>query len=80
MAGPGGPVQSPEIGDDLGPEGVQVEVADQFQEVRLLFDHDGLVPILEEVAHAVVPAVEGPSVPREERPHHAAQGAVARPD
>ena len=53
------PVQGPEIRDHLSQEGIQVEVADQFQAIRLRLHHDGLVPVLEEMPHALVAAVEG---------------------
>jgi len=60
VATPRIPVEVPEIADDLGAQGVQVEVADEFEEVGLLLHDDGFVPVLEEVPHPVVPAVEGP--------------------
>jgi hypothetical protein len=37
-----------------------VEVADEFQEVGRPFHDDRFVPVQEEVAHAVVPAIDGP--------------------
>jgi len=57
---PGEAIQGAEVGNHLRPEGVEMEVADEFQEIRLLFHHDGLVPVLEEVADAFVAPVEGP--------------------
>ena len=59
LAGPAVPGQRAEIGDDRRPQWVQVEVAHEFEEVRLLFHHDGLVAVLEEMARALVAAVEG---------------------
>jgi hypothetical protein len=69
VARPGVAVQGPQIGDDLGAERVEVEIPDQFQEVGLRLHHDGLVPVLEEVADAFVAPIEGPRVPGEQRPH-----------
>ena len=69
MAGPGIAVERGEIGQHLRPEGIQVEVANEFEEVRLLLHHDGLVPILKEMADAVMAAIEGAGVAREERAH-----------
>jgi hypothetical protein len=69
MAGPGVPVQGAELGDHLGAHRIKMEVADELQQVRLFFHHDGLVPVLEEVAHAPVAPVEGRGVPGEERAH-----------
>jgi hypothetical protein len=80
VAGPGEAGEAPEIRDDLGAEGIQMEVADQFQEVRLLLHHDGLVPVLEEVPDALMAAVEGPGVAGEQRPHAPGQGAGPRPN
>jgi len=50
----------------------QVEIADEFEEVRLLLHHDGLV--------AVVPPVEGPGVAGEECAHTASEGPLPRPE
>jgi len=52
----------------------EVEVPDELQEVRVFLHHDGLVPILEEVAPPAMAAVEGPGVAREERAHAAREG------
>jgi hypothetical protein len=38
----------------------RVEGADEFEEVGLLPHDDGFVPVLEELVHPVLPAVEGP--------------------
>ena len=69
VAGPGVPVAGAEVRHELRPERIQVEVADQFQEVGLFLHHDRLVPVLEEVAASLVAPVEGTGVPREEAPH-----------
>ncbi len=55
-------------------------VADQFQEVRFLLHDDRLIPILEEVAGALVAPIESAGVAREEASHAPGQGALARPD
>jgi len=57
-----------------------VNVPDQFQEIRLRLDHDGAVPVLEEMPDPVVAAVEGAGVPGEEGPHAPGERAGARPD
>jgi hypothetical protein len=66
VAGPAEALQGPEIGENLGAERVQMEVAHQFEQVRFLLDHNRLVPILKEVADAVVPPVESPGVATEQ--------------
>ena len=60
VAAPGVPLQGAEILDHAGAQGVQVEVADEFQEVGLLLHDNGFEPVLEQVAHPVVSPVEGP--------------------
>jgi hypothetical protein len=57
-----------------------MEVADEFQEVRLLLHHDGLVAVLEEMADPLMAAVEGSRVAREERAHAAREGPLPRPE
>ena len=57
-----------------------MEVADELEEVQLLLDDDGLVPVLKQVAGSLVPTIEGPGVPGEEGAHAPGQGAGARPD
>jgi hypothetical protein len=52
----------------------------QFQEVRVLPTEDGLVPVLEEMAGPVVPAVEGSCVTRGEGAHAPGQWARLRAD
>ena len=74
------PRQGAELGHHVRPDGIQVEVADELQEVTLLLHHDGCVPIVAEMAHTLVAAVERPRIPCEERPHAAGQGALSRPE
>jgi hypothetical protein len=59
-------------------EGIEVDVADEFQEVGLLLDEDGLVAVLEEMPDATVSAVKGARVAREEGPHGHRQRPGAR--
>jgi hypothetical protein len=80
VAGPGVPVERPEGGDDRGAERIQMEVADEFPEGRVRCYHDGLIPILKEVPHPVVPPIERPGIAREETPHAAGQRAGPGPD
>ncbi len=60
VAGPGVPGERPEVRDHPRPDRVQVEVADELQEVRFGLHHDRLVPVLEEVPDPPVAAIEGP--------------------
>ena len=78
MPGPGVPIERLEPGHHLGPEGIQMEIADQLQEIGLLLHHDGPVPVLEEMAHALVAPIEATGVPREERAHTPGQRSGTR--
>jgi hypothetical protein len=68
-----------EIWNHPGTQGVEVEVADEFQEVDILLHDDRLVSVLEEVADPLVAAIEGSRVSSEEAPHDAGQGAGSGP-
>jgi hypothetical protein len=50
-------------------EGVEMNISDEFQEIRVLLNQNGLVPILEEMAYSAVPAVEIDRVSCEEATH-----------
>lgn len=80
MPTPGVPVECRQRWDESGAERIEVDVADQLQEVRILLDQDGLVAVLEEVALPLVAAVEGPGVPGEQPPHAGGERLPARPD
>jgi hypothetical protein len=80
MARPGVPLQASESWNDLGPKRVEVEVADQFEQVGLLVHRDGLVPVLAQMPHPLMAAIEGPRVAGEERAHTVGEGPGARPD
>jgi hypothetical protein len=66
--------------DDPDPERIQVEIADQLQEIRLFVHHDGPIAILEEMAGAPVAPIESARVPGQEAAHAAGQRARARAD
>ena len=55
-AGPAPPVpgETPQVLDDLRPEGIEVEIADELQEIGFFLDYDGLIAVLEEMAVALV--------------------------
>ena len=56
------------------------QVANEFKEIGLLLDDDRLIPVLEEVAGPLVPAVEGAGVARQETPHGLGERAVPGAD
>jgi hypothetical protein len=57
-----------------------MKVAHEFEEVRFLLYHNGLVAVVEKVPDTLVSPVEGPGVSGEERTHTPSQGALARPE
>jgi hypothetical protein len=69
-----------EIGNDLGAEWIEMEIPDEFEGIGVFFHHDGLVPLLEEMPHPRVSAVEGPGVAREEGAHAAGERALSGAD
>jgi len=69
MPGPGVPRERPQIRHHHPPDRVQVEVADEFEKGGRLLHHEGLVPVLEEMADAVMPPVERAGIAREEGPY-----------
>jgi hypothetical protein len=79
VPGPGIPFERPEVRDDVRPERVEVQVADQFEEIGLFLDHNRPVSVLEEMAHALVPPIEGTSVSREQTPHTFREGTTPGP-
>jgi hypothetical protein len=80
VASPRIPDQGAQIGDDGRPEGIEVEVPDEFEEIRLFLHHDGLLAVLEEMACAPIAAIEASSVAGEQRPHGSRKWSDASPD
>ena len=64
----------------MRPHWVEMKVPYELQEVGLHLHHDGLVPVLEEVAAAVMVTVEGEGVARGEAPHKVREAGRARPE
>jgi hypothetical protein len=80
MARPGIAVEFREGLDHSGPEGIQVQVTDKLEEVRLFLYGHRFVPVLEEVPDAFVAPVKGAGIPSEEAPHGSAERPGPRPD
>ena len=58
VAGQGVALEGAQAGHHLRPEGIQVDVAGELEEILGLLHHDRCVPVLEEVDHPMVSAVE----------------------
>jgi hypothetical protein len=69
MAAPRVTVQGAEVLYHRGPHGVKVDIANQFEQVRLFLAQDRLVTILEEIPVTVMAAVERRRVSGQEAPH-----------
>ncbi len=65
--------------DDAGTNRVEVDVADEFPEVHLLFTEHGLVAVLENLAVPFVPLVESDDIARKESPHEVGDTRGAAP-
>jgi len=57
------------VGYKVCSEGIEVEVADELEQVGFLLTQDGLVPVLKEIAVAPVAPVEIGRISGEESPH-----------
>lgn len=79
VARPGEGVEVLHGGDDAGTDRVEVDVADKLQEIGLFVADDGLVAVLEELAAALVPPVEGDDITRKEPPHELSYTKGAAP-
>lgn len=66
-----------QTGDNAGSKGIKVEIPDEFQEVFFFIDHNGFVPVLEQVATPAVAPVKGPGVASQEGAHQPGEGAFA---
>ncbi len=55
--------------DQLGTQGVQVDIAHQFQQVAVFLAKDGLVSILKDMIMAAMAAIELTGLPREDPAH-----------
>jgi len=58
MAAPWIMIQFVKAFHHAGPQGIQVNISDQLQQIRFFLTDNGLVPILEEVTGSLVVAIE----------------------
>ena len=63
-----------------GPQGVEVDIANEFQKVGVFFADNRFAPVLEQMATAFMAIVEIDSVPCHQAAHNLAQRSVARPE
>jgi len=71
------PIQFCKILNQTGSHGIQVYVANPFQEVYVFFADNRFVPVLEEVAAAFMALVEGHAITRHQAAHNLAQWSRA---
>lgn len=67
-------------GDDAGAEGIEVDVADELQEIGFLLAEDGLVAVLEQVAGPLMASVVPDRIGRQKAPHHLCKRVPSRPE
>jgi hypothetical protein len=70
VATPGIVAEGVEVEDQMSAHGVQMDIANQLQEIGFLFDHDRLKAVLEEVSRAAVAAVETDRIASEKPAHY----------
>ena len=80
MATPRVAIQTREVRHELGPEGIEVEVADQVPEVGVCLDDEGLVAVLEEMAVPAMAPVVRLGVAGEEPAHELGEPLGATPE
>jgi hypothetical protein len=78
MAAPGVPIKFVYRFDEAGPQRIEMNISNQFEKVVFLVANNRLVPVLEKMAGAMVPEVEGHCVPGQKSPHEISQGGLAR--
>jgi len=66
MSGPGVSAQFAQLVHQAAPDGIQMDVPGQLQQIRVLFADDGLVPILKQTAVPLVPPIEIDHIPGEQ--------------
>jgi hypothetical protein len=52
-------IQSIQIIHDLCPQGIQMDIPDQFLQIGIFLAYDGFVSILEKLAMTLVPSIVG---------------------
>jgi hypothetical protein len=57
----------------LGPEGIEVNITHQFQEIRILLAENGFVSVLKERAVSSVAPIVGDGIAGEQPPHEGGQ-------
>jgi hypothetical protein len=62
--------------DHTRPQGIQMNVPDEFQEIRLRLDWDRPEPVLEQMPHPVMPPVEILGVSRHQAMHESGEDTV----
>lgn len=73
MPAPWIPIQFLEIFYQAGSQWIEMDIADQFQEVRGFFADDGFVSVLKQMTCPLVPLVEGDGIPGHQFAHDLAK-------
>jgi len=80
MSGPGVFVEFFEVLNQSSSQRIKVDVADQLQEVRILFTDNGFITVLEEMTTSFVAFVEGNGIAGHEAAHNLAEWRSASPE
>ena len=77
MPGPCIAVEGGEIGNQSGPQRIEVDIANQFEEVGIFLADDGFVAVLKEMPGTVVTAIEIDGIACEKSAHEGGEPAMA---
>lgn len=66
-------------GDQVGAQGVQVDITHQFKPIEIILADDRFEPVLEKMAMAFVPQIERDGIPGKQALHHSADRSGAGP-
>jgi hypothetical protein len=69
-------VQRFQILDDAGTQGVQMDIANQFQKVWIFLAQDGFIPVLKQAPMAFMPVIETDCVAGQKPAHNRGDGNV----
>jgi hypothetical protein len=67
------PLQSGKVGDQTGPNGIQMNVADKFLEIYLFLTHNRFEAVLEKLAMTGVPSIESDDIAGQQSAHEIGQ-------
>jgi hypothetical protein len=75
---PGVAIELIQAADNSGPQGIEVDIANQFQKIGFFFADDGFVTILKKMAGPAIAEIEGRGITGEQAAHEAGKFLLSR--